>query len=516
MYILLVAWARAFLRMLGPTFACIAAVAALAGMAAPAACKELPHYGHTTVKLKGGKAILCHHITGEELELAEGYTAVAYNAKGYGYVDWPGSSAWFADMLQSSAHASGHKLFMLNHTTGVRSWVSSELPEPTYVPLKVGVGQRVAPIKCCRIPWYTPSLGLWWVLRDFQAPFGLCGRTGASDHNQGCKWVLDSIPAWEAAFGKLFGQLYPSHLLLKRAISRNRGSQAHWSKVLDDHAASTHGLLLVCLHRAHLARPVSLRPHAVEVLEAFITEFFKEEAVEVNIDMAGEEVDFAIGLPPSGATVAAVPVDEGMVWLQPMLAKAPRHVKAQLMQVLGLNLTPPDQVPPCMDLSKVLLLSWNHGVHWFLGQWLNQIAAMVGIIYEEKGYTSNPLDVTAGFDWPAGRRHDKRLVETLALGRAPSGVDAVSCHPEQHLRTFSVLSRRLKAGPACFDRVQSTILNKYLDVGRQHFSMCRVVTLAIDGSRFTGRDTCIGMLCGKHAATGDWAAMWCPPQAQQS
>ena len=485
--------------------------AALAAMSGTAGCQELPHYGFTSLRLEGGKAFLCHHITGEELELPPSHIAVAFNSSGFGYVEWQDKSSWFAELLQSSAHASGQRVFIHNHTTDNRSWVSSQLPLPVYVPLKVGVSQRQAPIKCCQIPWHAPSLRLWWVLRDFQAPLGLTGRPDASSHSQGCKWVLDSLPIWQAAFAKL----YPGSLLLKRGISRNRKSCDAWGKVLDDHTASTHGLLLVCLHRAHAARPSSLRQHAVEVLQAFLAEFFREEGVEVHIDMGGEGIDFPIGVPPSPECVAVVPVDEGRVWLQPMLSKATGPVKSELIHVLGLDTVPTDRLPPCMDLHKVLLKAWEHDAHWFLGQWLNQLALLVEIISMEKGYTENPLDLPSGFERPTGRRPDQRLVETLALGRAPSGVEAVSCHPEQHIRTYAVFnSSVLKSSAASFARMQCSILNRYLEVGRQHLSMCRVITLALDGSRFTGRDTCIGMICGRHTATGEWAAMWCPPQAR--
>ena len=75
--------------------------AALAAMSGTAGCQELPHYGFTSLGLEVGKAFLCHHATGEELELPLSHIAVAFNSSGFGYAEWQDKSPWFAELLQS-------------------------------------------------------------------------------------------------------------------------------------------------------------------------------------------------------------------------------------------------------------------------------------------------------------------------------------------------------------------------------------------------------------------------------
>ena len=58
---------------------------------------------------------------------------------------------------------------------------------------------------------------------------------------------------------------------------------------------------------------------------------------------------------------------------------------------------------------------------------------------------------------------------------------------------------------------QSSLLNRYMDASQRHFSQVQHLTVALDGSRFGGREV-IAMLFVAATAGGVVQAAWAPPQ----
>ena len=146
---------------------------------------------------------------------------------------------------------------------------------------------------------------------------------------------------------------------------------------------------------------------------------------------------------------------------------------------------------------------------WLFRQLCGQTAEQVAETFTQEQWGGNPLEGMAPRAAKRNRRADQDLATHLVLGKGKEGTQRAR-NPFQNALSYKRLVDPTSS-INCYTHMR-TIVTQYGAAGRRDFSSAHHLSLAADGSRFSGRDL-VSMLLVAHCKEAmGWKAMWLAPQ----
>lgn len=245
----------------------------------------------------------------------------------------------------------------------------------------------------------------------------------------------------------------------------------------------------------------------------FLSSFLQRVLVGSEFDVRvvlDSDYDVVLGGPPPLAEAVILCVRSSTIDLQPLL-------DSELADVLGIHrlLRLICGTSASVSLVAFLLVLRSDGrMSWLFRQVIAEISVALGhsLVDMETSMTSNPFDVTTYFESFLDRkRPDALLSEQLLDGRGVSSSSAKSAHPEQHAKSFSILTGRGKFASAVAD-CRNQVMVRYKDAGEAQFSKSWHIAIALDASRIASTEYMYSVLSA--VAGGKEVVMWAPPQVR--
>lgn len=217
----------------------------------------------------------------------------------------------------------------------------------------------------------------------------------------------------------------PLEVCFRKGLDR-WGKDKHYLRSLPEHTMSPMCLLVLSAWRYFSSRGEGTRAQAAEFLSSFLRLFFAGEDIELML-----EVDSAADYRPccvhSSASLA-LPVDDGRVFLKPLLAALPEKRAHRLHALMIAEEFVPCQQLGFIPLHECLLLVFVFKERWLLKQVFGQVSKFVDVLMAEKDFGSCPLRVDEDSpSLPKHARRDRHLVHKLDLGEGGGG-EAASGH----------------------------------------------------------------------------------------
>lgn len=347
--------------------------------------------------------------------------------------------------------------------------------------------------------WHVAGNRLWW---DAKGVLPFLGYP--SEDRNTSKLVLNNWERWAGVCNTFWDIVY---LMRKAASPKSRSKDQGPFRMSDVHVLSSHGLLLLQAWRLS-KYDAAARAWTPPLLQKFLNKYITTADLEFNIDTNDVTTCSWPGVPPRGQ--ARVVVDEGQVWLQPILigCNGPHAPALQaFLRTLASRCSSDSKVPADMFLAEFFR---QPGWDFILRQ------VVTGMCYiMEKDFAAqcdNPLEGSAsipGLDLP--------LRDHLVLGRGADSSDRPATFPSQHVRSFHLLCKDRVSNssgrqhPVSFAAGRRSIMHRYLSVGRRLLADCQVLSVTCDATRLGGREL-FAIALGGRTAGGEYITVWAPPQ----
>ena len=408
---------------------------------------------------------------------------------------------WARDLFDMSAHQHQGRLFITSKKSGTSAWSDPErldaVAYPCFQPTRSG---KKYYLKVYSASGHANTMQHFWELRLLPGPLGLgAGRQSS------CKWALDNWFRWAPKFSKLF----PEHVLLKKAIPPKR-EHAHVSRFLPEHCASTCGLLMILVDRSLTARPAGLRPDAFHLLESFLHRWLCDISFDIHITTdSGYRPNLGCDASMLDGMIS-VTVDGGAVDVKPLLAVGSETAVCQvkvLLQAAGSSDT------GMVKAALLLQLASSHGHGWLYAQLLSELTLAITFAIKEQlsSLPTDPMNLPTDFEqFLEGKRLDRVVSDKLSLGEGTGQSTERVYNPAQHARSWALFKNCKRTLDVAFSMGRR--LARYLHAGKEFMSDCFHLSVALDGSRFSGLDITMAVVQGTCMAEGVTKAMWAPPQ----
>ena len=459
-----------------------------------------PHYGH--VALLADPTKLRHLISGEEVVLQDGVCKLEFTEEGMGILsDEDGTRSPLQDSLEHAVFACGDGSAKLISRCTQQVTVMEPLafkPEHKYMELCMPEG--AIRILVWKFPCMSAGAHIWW---DLPSCSPIYNPLESAHLNS---FINNHWPRWLAAFSVT---KFPEYLGFRKPLDRS-GRKSSWHRCLREPSASTCGILSLLCYRGCTAQLRDGARAAVrQALAALLAATVGQEAFEITCALDPGERLF-LGLPAAGAPQATVLVEECAVWVEPLVSQAPPNLETRMREFL-LHLTQEGAFAATVPLEVLLMATFDDPMfHWLHAQLLAELSVAIEAFLDWDAMSSNPVD---GIGQIHGSRWDEQLTDHIVLGCGGSGSERAS-FPGQHTRSFMALSGarlRGKKAKISVGRCQTSVITRYLAVGKASFCSVKDLAIACDGSRVGGKELLQILLVGR-APSGLWKCMWAPPQ----
>ena len=379
---------------------------------------------------------------------------------------------------------------------------ATEFPPGWFCPRRtyhdVRFGDTTIKLRVDIYDWHVAGNRLWW---DAKGVLPFLGYP--TDDRNTSRLVLNSWERWTVVGNAFWDIVY---LMRKAASPKSRSKDQGPFRMSDVHVLSSHGLLLLQAWR--LSRHDAADRLPPPLLQKFLNKYVTTADLEFNIDTNDVTTCSWPGVPPRGQ--ARVVIDEGQVWLQPILigCNGPHAAALQaFLRTLASRCSSDSKVPADMFLAEFFRQpGWD-----FI---LKQVVTGMCYIMERDfaADSGNPLQGSAsihGLDLP--------LRDHLVLGRGTASSDRPATFPSQHLRSFQLLCKdRVSVSSGrqpniSFATGRRSIMHRYLSVGRRLLADCQVLSVTCDATRLGGREL-FAIALGGRTAGGEYLTVWAPPQ----
>ena len=409
--------------------------------------------------------------------------------------------SWTAKVLDLSAHQHKGRLFVTSRKTGASTWHESErisaVGYPSFQP--TASGNRYY-LKVYTLSGQANAMQHWWELRLLPGPLGL-----AHGKQSSCRWALDSWFRWVSKLSEHF----PVHVLLKKAVVRQRG-HAEVGRCMPEHTASTCGLLMILVERSQTARPPCLRVDAFHMLEAFLQRWLGDTSFDMYL-VAELEFRPSLGCDSSAVSgMTKISVDGGDVDLKPLLSGG--SSRAAVLQLSMLLDSACCKAPGIVKVPLLLKLASDRGHDWLYNQLLSELTLAITFAINEQAssFPTDPMNLQTDFDsFLEGKRLDTVVAEKLSLGEGTGQSGERVYNPSQHARSWSMFKGDTKQVNVAFS--MGLRMMRYLTAGKDFLKECVHLSVALDGSRFSGLDITLAVVQGT-SQDKVTKAMWAPPQ----
>lgn len=377
--------------------------------------------------------------------------------------------------------------------------VSPKSVEISALYLQVKVGATRTKLKAYRLQWCNPQY--WWEARYLGKAWGLDVKRFTAN------MMRNHWRRWEDAVSPF--------LPLARALHRRadpRGHDRHYMRCLPESTLSTHAVLLLTLWRGTAARGDSTREGATAFLQDFIAQFFMEEDVELELTL-DFDVQVQMGCVHSGASTV-VPIDRGVVYLSYFTQALDETLQDKFVVGLGMLDIQVDPDTGTMRFADFLLSVYHLGIGTIIAQVVGQTASFIEVLAGEKGMTPNAMQVEEDEpSLPKHARHDRRLVDQLAMGQGLALDEKQHWQQGAFVRTFHAVTqagKRMRVIPP--KQLNESIMLRQLQTSCAVLMEARHINVAIDGTRL-GRKDVNFLAVGGVVPAGGFRISWAPIQA---
>lgn len=366
-----------------------------------------------------------------------------------------------------------------------------------YFSLEVS-GQRFR-MKAYLVLWSAPQV--WWEIRLMGPLLGLDSKSFLSNLTRN-HWKR-----WTAA---LDGFLPVCRGARKGADRSLKDRQ--YLRCLPEATFSTCGLILVVLGRWKSSRGSGCREASASFLRGFLLHFLSQEDVEVQFcpDMSAIA---RVGTVHSRAS-AGVAIDQGMVYIQQFVDSLGPGQQALFMHLVRIEADDEVASDGVLPVHQFLLALYCMCQASLTMQIVGQVAALLDDIMKEGGGTATPMEVEEDSPvLPKHARHDVCLMHALSMGSGLGDGEQQAWQQAAFVRHYQMVNpsgkrlRRLDVRS-----MNADIMLRVLQVGEDHFSKCRHLNIAIDGTRLGNKDVNFVAIGGRRE-NGEYRASWCPVQA---
>jgi hypothetical protein len=404
-------------------------------------------------------------------------------------------SVKLADLLTRRIRIDPDTYALQEHDTETDKFVSFDLAkfaqEEWYIPyMHNGKSHR---LRVSSAPWSQPSL--WWELRRFSVVF----------EKKPKEWVRSVLSNWKY-WAQWTSPYIPNDCGWRKCFDRAK-DDLHYLRHAEEHVCSTGALLLFVAKKWLCARPVSDRQLMENFLGEFLGRYFKGEDYVWSICLAAE-IPHMFGFASQTEPVDVV-VDDGCVdlsWLADMgdafvgrFTNAARTVDEKCFATS----------PNTVSLSTCLLSVFSLGNTELIIQFFGLAAKTVDSVVLEKGASQNPLCIPEEFAvLDRGMRHDRKLVDTLALGEGADDSGKRVVNPTHHIQSFHMLTAEGKRMRTLDPkRLNEHLMLRVQQVCETVFPSFRHISLGVDGTRLGCKDTNFCNIVAADPIRGDKAHM---------
>lgn len=471
--------------------------------------REVPHLGLLEIFREGGRMVLRHRLSGEDVELPGGHEwGLQFSPDGFGYIVAHGvDSRWAHTLFQESVQQdTDFHLWLVRHNDGgsKRAYDPNNLKAVAkYLQMVCDGGAKRLRLKSSYLPWRAVGRQVFFEARLLLVLLDP-GSTSKSTH----KYMNNQWKTWD----RLLDKVFPREVLLLKSRDRS-GRDRAWERMLPEASWSTCATLLLLCYAAVSAKPASSRPIAMDCLQSLCDYFLQGQQVVFEVGTEEADGGFELGDLPDPSMELAV--DDGEMWVRPLF----ELVGSSLFNVLHehiARLLDARPVPHKVPVWSVLVAAYAMDELWLIRQLFSATTVALEHFYlQDERLRANPLDFACDFEHLlSGRRHDDELMDKLTMckGASHGKDDEQVLTAASHMLSYKLLHPKGKyLKKVSIPAKQNWIMLRYLYVGLTNFSQVRHVSISSDGTRLGCKDILKAVLQA-FDKRGNLRCMWCPPQ----
>lgn len=242
-------------------------------------------------------------------------------------------------------------------------------------------------------------------------------------------------------------------------------------------------------------------------LGEFLGRYFKGEDYVWSICLAAE-IPHMFGFASQTEPVDVV-VDDGCVDLNWLADMGDAFVGRFMNAARGVDENCLATSPNALSVSTFLLSVFSLGNTELIIQFFGLAAKTVDSVVLEKGASPNPLCIPEEFAvLDRGMRHDRKLVDTLALGEGADNSGKRVVNPSHHIQSFHMLTAEGKRMRTLDPkRLNEHLMLRVQQVCEAVFPSFRHISLGVDGTRLGCKDTNFCNIVAADPIRGDKAHM---------